>query len=167
MNHRSRREFLKSSLGTAAVAWSGAARPARGAQSTTQRPARIRFAAIGLNHGHINGQVETVMRGGGQLVSFYAKEPDLTAAFTKRFPSATLARSEREILEDPSIQMIVSASIPSERAPLGIAAMQHGKDFMVDKPAATTLEQLAELRRVQARTKRIFSVQNARRLSRT
>src|SRR5688572_12554139 len=60
----------------------------------------IRFAAIGLNHGHINGQVETVIRGGGELVSFYAKEPDLIADFSKRFPQAKLARSEKEILED-------------------------------------------------------------------
>ena len=97
------------------------------------------------------------MRGGGELVSFYAKEPDLAAAFAKRFPSAKLARSEHEILEDPSIQLVVSASIPNERAPLGIEVMKHGKDFMVDKPGMTTLEQLAEVRRVQAETKRIYS----------
>jgi predicted dehydrogenase len=102
--------------------------------------------------------VDTVIRGGGQLVSFFAKEPDLAAAFAKRFPMAKLARSEREILEDPAIQLVVSAAIPNERAPLGIEVMRHGKDFMADKPAATTLGQLAEARRVQAETKRIFSV---------
>ena len=36
--------------------------------------------------------------------------------------------------------------------------MRHGKDFMVDKPGMTTLEQLADVRRVQAETKRIYSV---------
>ena len=36
--------------------------------------------------------------------------------------------------------------------------MRHGKDFMVDKPGMTTLEQLAEVRRVQAETKRIYSI---------
>jgi predicted dehydrogenase len=107
------------------------------------------------------------VRGGGELVSFFAKEPELASAFAKRFPGAKLARSEREILEDSSIQLIVSASIPNERAPLGVAAMQHGKDFMVDKPAATTLEQLAELRRVQAATRRIFSVLIERHESKT
>ena len=81
-----------------------------------------------------------------------------SAAFAKRFPQAKLARSEQEILEDASIQLIVSASIPNERAPLGIAVMRHGKDFMVDKPGITTLEQLAEVRRVQAETKRIYSI---------
>ena len=157
MNPKSRRDFLKSSLGTtAAIALAGSARRVSASQAAA--PARIRFAAIGLNHSHINGQVETVKRGGGQLVSFFAKEPELAATFAKRFPEAKLARSEREILEDPSIQLVVSAAVPNERAPLGIEVMQHGQDFMSDKPAATTHEHLADDRRVQAQTKRIFSV---------
>jgi len=170
MNRKSRRGFLKSSLGTAAtVALAGSVRPRAQSQASSPaaRPARIRFAAVGLNHGHINGQVETVIRGGGQLVSFFAKEPELATPFAKRFPQAKLARNEREILDDPTIQLVVSASVPNERAPLGIDAMQHGKDFMVDKPAATTLEQLADVRRVQAATKRIFSVLIERLESRT
>jgi predicted dehydrogenase len=154
----SRRDFLKTSVATAALAWTSRGAAAQSAPTSSKGPRRIRFAAIGLNHSHINGQVDTVIRGGGELVSFYAKEPELVAAFRKRFPAASLARTEREILEDPVIQLIVSASIPNERAPLGVAAMQHGKDFMSDKPAATTLEQLSELRRVQAASKRIFSV---------
>ena len=36
--------------------------------------------------------------------------------------------------------------------------MQHGKDYMSDKPGITTLEQLAEVRKVQAETKRIYSI---------
>ncbi|MPY86822.1 MAG: gfo/Idh/MocA family oxidoreductase [Luteitalea sp.] len=162
-NRKDRREFLKSSLGTtaAAVAWSQAqVRPlsAQAQPEPAARPPRIRFAAIGLNHGHINSQVESVIRGGGELVSFFAQESDLAAAFTKRFPQATLAKSARAILEDESIQLVVSASIPNERAPLGLEVMRHGKDFMVDKPGITTLEQLAEVRRVQAETKRIYSI---------
>src|SRR5690606_23894004 len=102
----------------------------------------IRFAAIGLNHGHIYSQVNTVIRSGGELVWFYAKEPDLIATFQERFPQAKLARSEDEILQDPSIQLVVSASIPIDRAPLGIRVMQHGKDFMADKPGIITLKQL-------------------------
>ena len=173
---RGRREFLKSSLTTAAGAALAAARPASAAAQASStsaapaaspapsRPARIRFAAIGLNHGHINGQVETVKRGGGELVSFYAKEPDLIAAFSKRFPEAKLARREQEILDDPQIKLVVSAAIANERAPLGIAVMKHGKDFMSDKPGMTSLEQLAEARKVQAETRRIYSVLYSERL---
>ncbi|MDX2044202.1 MAG: Gfo/Idh/MocA family oxidoreductase [Acidobacteriota bacterium] len=125
---------------------------------TTQTKPRIRFSVIGLNHGHINGQTEAVLRGGGELVSFFAKEADLASAFSKRFPQAKLARNEKEILEDKTIQLVVSASIPVERAPLGIEVMRHGKDFMVDKPGITTLEQLAQVRRVQEQTHRIYSI---------
>jgi len=98
------------------------------------------------------------------LVSFYAKEPDLVAAFSKAFPEAKLARSEKEILADSSIQLVVSASIPNERAPLGIKVMHHGKDFMVDKPGITTLEQLAEVRKVHEQTHRIYSIMYSERL---
>ena len=52
----------------------------------------------------------------------------------------------------------MSASIASERAPLGIRVMKAGKDFMADKPGMTTLAQLAEVRKVQAETKRIYSI---------
>ena len=59
---------------------------------------------------------------------------------------------------------MVSAAIASERAPLGVQVMRHGKDYMADKPGITTLEQLAEVRRVQAETKRIYSICYSERL---
>lgn len=162
-----RRAFLKSSLSTAAIAAAPlvlTARRGEAAQAPAGNPAqpagepRIRFAAIGMNHGHIYGQCESLIRAGGQLVSFYAKEPDLAAAFAKRYPNAVLAKSEQEILDDKRIQLVTSASIASERAPLGIRVMKAGKDYLSDKPAMTTLAQLAEVREAQAETKRIFSV---------
>jgi predicted dehydrogenase len=118
----------------------------------------IRFAAIGLNHNHIYGQVNLLLRADAELVSFFATEPELIAQFAQKYPQARLASSAQEILEDDSIHLIVSAAIANERAPLGIAVMRHGKDFMSDKPGFTTLEQLAEARRVQAETRRIYSI---------
>jgi predicted dehydrogenase len=118
----------------------------------------IRFAAIGLNHNHIYGQVNLLLRAGAEFVSFFAKEPELIAPFSSAFPQARLASSPQEILNDGSIQMVISAEIPCERAPLGITVMQHGKDFMSDKPGFTTLDQLAAARRVQAETGRIYSI---------
>jgi predicted dehydrogenase len=119
---------------------------------------RIKFSVIGINHSHIYSQVEAVIRGGGEFVSFYAKEPDLVASFSKRYPKVKLASNEKEILEDKTIQLVLSSAIPSERAPLGIRVMQHGKDYMADKPGITSLEQLAEVRRVQKQTGRIYSI---------
>ena len=170
-----RRRFIKASVTTAAglVAMSALPREVPGArensrsgpvgdsqerQEGTPLVSRIRFSVIGINHDHIYGQVGAVLRGGGQLVSFYAKEPDLAAAFAKRYPQAKLARNENEILEDGSIQLILSAAIPEGRAPLGIEVMRHGKDYMSDKPGIISLEQLEQVRRVQKETRRIYSI---------
>ncbi len=156
-----RRRFLAGLVtSTVAARAHGAPRSlaTRSPRTATPQPARIKFGVIGLNHGHINSQTDAVLRGGGELTLVYAREPDLAAAFVKRFPQATLARSENEVLEDRDIKLVLSAAIPDERAPLGIRVMQHGKDYMADKPGMTTLEQLAEVRKVQAQTRRIYSI---------
>jgi predicted dehydrogenase len=128
------------------------------------KASRIRFSVININHGHIYGMTNAVIKGGGELVSVYAKEPDLLAAYTKAFPQAKVALDPREILEDNGIQLILSSGIPSTRAPLGIAVMRHGKDYLVDKPGITTLKQLSEVKKVQQETKRIYSVMYSERL---
>nr|WP_315431008.1 Gfo/Idh/MocA family oxidoreductase [uncultured Albidiferax sp.] len=118
----------------------------------------IRFAAIGLNHSHIYGQTRAVLDAGGELVSFHAVEDDLAADYAKAFPQACRVKDQREILEDASIQLVVSATIPDVRAATAIAVMRHGKDVMVDKPGVITLDELAAVRKVQTETGRIFSV---------
>lgn len=153
----SRRRFIESSSKAAAGFSLISALPKLALAVPSAKP-RIRFAVISINHSHIYGMIEAVMKGGGELVSFYAKEPELAAAFAKKYPQAKPARNQKEILEDTSIQVILSAGIPVERAPLGIEVMQHGKDFLVDKPGITTLEQLAEVKRVQKETGRMYTI---------
>ena len=170
-----RRQFLKNSMNTAAGLMMLPAIPENlfpasntsieaEEENTVIAESRIKFAVIGMNHGHIYGQVEAVKRGGGELVSFYAKEENLVKDFAKRFPDAKLAKSEKEILDDKTIQLVLSSGIPNERAPLGIRVMQSGKDYMSDKPGITTLEQLAQVRKVQKETKRIYSIMYSERL---
>ncbi|WP_321373163.1 Gfo/Idh/MocA family oxidoreductase [uncultured Draconibacterium sp.] len=124
----------------------------------------IKFAVIGVNHGHIYGMVGALLQGGGKLVSVYVKEPDLLKQFTDRYPNVKVAKSEVEILEDKSIQLVASSIIPAERAPLGIRVMKAGKDYMSDKPGITTFEQLNEVKKVQKQTGRIYSIMYSERL---
>jgi predicted dehydrogenase len=154
-----RRRFLKAAAGIAAASAVplGLARPAV-AQAPAPGPTRLKFAVVGINHGHIYGLVAAVVRGGGELAGFHAKEDDLAADFLKRHPGAKRVSDERAILEDPGIRLVASAAIPNEREPLGVRVMKHGKDFLVDKPGITSLEQLAEARRVQKETGRIYSI---------
>ena len=37
----------------------------------------LRFAAIGINHDHIYAQVDSLLKAGGELVSFHAVEDHL------------------------------------------------------------------------------------------
>jgi len=134
-------------------------------QDAAVKPAQsIRFSVIGLDHNHINAITAAVIRGGGQLVSFHGVVPKNVADFQKRYPDAKVAQTEDEILNDPSIQLVCSAAIPDLRAPLGIRAMKHGKDFLGDKPAVTTLGQLAEVRQTVAATKKMFAIMYSERL---
>ena len=118
----------------------------------------VRFGVIGLNHEHIYGMVRTLTGAGAELVAFYAPEEALAAPFAARFPGVRRVATREAILEDPTIHLIASAAIPDERGPLGVRAMRHGKDYLSDKPGFTSLDQLAEARRVQAETGRIYSV---------
>ena len=108
----------------------------------------IRFSVIGINHNHINGIVNSLINGGGELVMVYSREPELLKDFTKSFPTVKIARSEDEILEDNSIKLVASAAIPVDRAPLGIRVMQSGKDYVTDKPGIITFEQFNKVKKV-------------------
>ncbi len=125
----------------------------------------IRFSVIGINHSHIYGIVQALVGGGGVFVSVYAKEPELLKDFTKRFPTVKVAGSEEEILGDSSIQLVASAGIPVDRAPLGIRVMKSGKDYVTDKPGILTFSQFEQVKKVQKETKRIYSIVYSERLT--
>lgn len=118
----------------------------------------LKFAAIGINHAHIYGQVDCLIRAGAEFVGFYAVEDDLAQSFGNKYPQAPRVADQRQIFEDTSIAIVVTAAIPADRAEIAIAAMRHGKDVLTDKPGMTTFAQFGEIRHVQQETGRIFSV---------
>jgi predicted dehydrogenase len=165
-NHKKlRREFLKDSVkASGLMMMAPLTHKIKFVESATRQmqiitaPNRIKFAVINIDHPHIYGMTDAIRRGGGELTALYAKQPDLAAAFLKTYPGAKLAKSENEILEDPTIQLVLSSGIPDERAPLGMRVMQHGKDYLSDKPGIISLEQLASVKKVQKQTNRIYSI---------
>jgi predicted dehydrogenase len=124
----------------------------------------IKFAVIGIDHNHIFGITDAIKRGGGELVKVHSTNQTALADFQKRYPEAKLAASEDEILTDPSIKLVASAAIPDLRAPLGIRVLRHGKDYLSDKPGITTLDQLADVRKVIKETSRIYAIMYSERL---
>ena len=176
-NLTQRREFLKQaglvgSLGSAAMIaglpesamalGGGSARIVEDAVVPAQTEAapkyHIKFAVCGMSHDHINGMIGAVQRGGGELVAAWGGEEDKLAAFRKRYPDVKIVATQDEVLDDPSVQLVLTSQIASERAGIAVRAMKRGKDFLSDKPALTTLEQLAEVRKTIAETKRIYAI---------
>jgi len=179
MKSTERRDFLKQAgfMGSAAMmtAFPQGALAFGGAntiptEEALQAPAepvaknRIKFGVCGMSHDHIYGMIGAVIRGGGEFVTAWAAEPDKLATFKQRFPNVKIAATQNEIIDDPAIQLVLSSQVASERAPLGVRAMHHGKDFLSDKPGITTLAQLAEVRKTIAETKRIYGIMYSERL---
>jgi predicted dehydrogenase len=128
------------------------------------RPGQFRFAAVGLDHGHIYGMCNGLMEAGAELAWVFDADPAKVARFQQTYPTVKVARHEAEVLADPSIRLVAGAPVPSDRCALALRAMDHAKDCFLDKPPVTTLEQLETARRHVTRTGRIFAVYYAERL---
>jgi predicted dehydrogenase len=168
---KKRREILEAAgLGSAALVAALAVAPgdarAETLPATAEDPPKhhIRFAVCGISHDHIHGMIGAVQRGGGELVSWWGAESDKRAVFAHRYPNAKAARTQDEVLHDASVQLVLSSHIASERAGIGVRAMQAGKDFLSDKPGITSLEDLALVRKTVAQTGRIYAILYSERL---
>ncbi len=119
----------------------------------------LKFAAIGLDHRHIYHQVGRLLELGAICKGYHSRQDAVPLeGFVKRFPALRRVSDPRALLEDPEVQLIVTAGIPGERAAIAIEAMRHGKDVMVDKPGVIAAGQLDQVRKVQESTGKIWSV---------
>lgn len=114
----------------------------------------IGVGVIGTDHDHIHGQLTRLQEGGARLVGYFEPDDALAAAFAARWPDAPRFAERDALLGRADVRAIACAAVPADRAAICVDAMWAGKDVLVDKPACTTLEQLATLRAVQAETGR-------------
>jgi predicted dehydrogenase len=175
MSSTPRRDFLKNASLLGSFAMMGAPSFAAGdtpiVEETLapQQPEaapqhKIKFAVCGMSHDHIYGMIGAIQHGGGELVMAWGGEEDKLANFKKRFPDVKIVPTQKEIIESSDIQLVMSSQIANERAGIGVQVMKHGKDYLSDKPGITTLEQLAEVRKTIAETKRIYAIMYSERL---
>lgn len=127
-------------------------------------PGEFSFAAVGLDHGHIYGMADGLIGAGATAKWVFDADADKAASFAKRYPTARVASSEQQILDDPEVRLVATAAIPSERAALALRAIEAGKDAFVDKAPLTSFEQLAAAREATARTGRKYAVYYGERL---
>ena len=106
------------------------------------KPGDFKFAAVGLDHGHINGMTNGLKESGGELVWVWDPDPAKRKEFRDIFPEVKEAESEEQILEDKTIRLVTAAAVTSERCDLGLRVLDHEKDYLSDKAPFTTLVQL-------------------------
>jgi len=116
------------------------------------QPGEFVYAAAFFDHGHIHGQVNGLNEAGGTCKWAWDPDPARLENFCEKNPTVRAARSYEEILEDSEVRMVAAAAVPSERCGFGLEALRAGKDYFTDKSPFTTLEQLAEARKVVAGT---------------
>ena len=119
----------------------------------------LRMGVIGIDHRHIYTMVSHMQDAGAVLAGWWTSgTPETLDGFVRRFPDAPRVAQAKALLEDPSIDVILTAAVPCDRAGIALDAMDSGKDVMTDKPGCLTLDQLAALRAKVAATGRIWSV---------
>lgn len=119
----------------------------------------IKLGVLGIDHAHIFNMLSNMLKHGCTCEHWWSEIPTSNdAAFIKQFPDLKQSDDKASIIEDPDIDMILVSAIPADRAALAIAAMEAGKDVMVDKPGCTSLQQLEAIRECVKRTGRIWSV---------
>jgi predicted dehydrogenase len=120
----------------------------------------IRFAAIGLDHSHIYGQISGLLGQGCQLVGIASDDPDASIAqeVRSRWPEAPWFDDPGQLFTDDEIDLIVTAAVPDRRAPIALEALRNGKDVVADKPGCISLEQLEQVKNAVAETGRFWSV---------
>lgn len=103
-----------------------------------------RIGVIGFEHPHIFEIVQRLVDAGGAMV---AHDPTgILSAPYAAWQSESQAMPWREIIADETIDVIVTAAIPCDRAEISIEAIRAGKYVLSDKPGVTTLEDLSKLK---------------------
>ncbi len=166
-----RRDFLMAAgLGSAALATAMTVTPGSVIAETLAPPPEekpkyhVRFGVCGVSHDHIHGMIAAMQRGGGELISAWGLEPDKMATFAKRYPDVKIVKTQDEVINDSSLQLVISSHIANERAGIGVRVMKTGKDFLADKPGMTTLEDLALVRKTIKETGRLYGILYSERL---
>jgi predicted dehydrogenase len=81
----------------------------------------------------------------------------------EKYSEARIARSYKEILSDPDIELVVVNTPDAFHYEMAKAALLAGKHVVVEKPFAQTLEEAKELIRLAKDTKRMLTVYQNRR----
>src|SRR6476646_8294597 len=96
----------------------------------------VRFAAVGLDHAHVFGQIDGLLGQGCELVGVFSDDKSAAVArkVVERWPDVEWADDAATLLDAPTVDVIVTAAVPDRRAANAMAAPRNDKDVVADKP---------------------------------
>jgi predicted dehydrogenase len=101
----------------------------------------VRFATVGLEHVHIDILVRALLEAGGALAAVVERDDTCYRRYAGAWPAAPRSSFDA-VLDDRSIELVVTAAVPSERADIAVRALENGKDVLADKPLCVTATDL-------------------------
>jgi len=118
----------------------------------------IRVACVGAGYWGPNLIRNVAEAPGAELVAICDRDEPRLRQVGRRYPSARLETGFDRILADDSIAAVVLATPASAHHALAIAAMEAGKDVLVEKPMARTVAECREILDCAARHDRVLMV---------
>jgi len=91
---------------------------------TSQPP--VRFAAVGLDHAHIFGQISGLLDARCDLVGLATDDPDAAVArqVRERYPDVPVFDDPEALIAHEGIDVITTAAVPDRRGPIAVAGMR-------------------------------------------
>lgn len=108
----------------------------------TRQPLRI--GVVGIEHLHLFEMIDGLVNLGAETLCHAAAAGPLTDMY-EGWRSGSERRSVYGVLADDSLDLLVLAGVPSERADTALAALNAGHHVLTAKPGVTTLHELREL----------------------
>lgn len=104
----------------------------------------VRFAVVGADHLHLYTLVDGLRRAGA-IPTAHTTDGEYVELY-ESWQTDSVAADLDEVLGDDSIDVIVTAGVPAERAAVAVAAIDAGKHVLSAKPGVTTSGDLDRIR---------------------
>lgn len=116
-----------------------------------------RFGVVGSRHGHIQSFIKEMLEKGYECAGIH--DPDdwkLARKYAEQFGISLVERVE--VLLNPSVQIIGSSAINSQKIDLIEACERNGQHIVLDKPAVTDRDGLRRLEEVVRRNRIVIGL---------
>ncbi|HEX5077569.1 MAG TPA: Gfo/Idh/MocA family oxidoreductase, partial [Geminicoccaceae bacterium] len=131
-----------------------------GNPTTAMRFGLVGYGAFGRLHAQSIAKVADAA-----LVAICARGDEAAAAAAADFPGVAVHRDYRALVQDAAVEVVDVVTPNHTHAEIGVAALEAGKDLLLEKPMATTVEGCDALITAARRSGRLINVGHELRLS--